>query len=554
MAGLAAIQYAVDTFDQRRAKVMGRQVASQTFLQAWVRHSGADPLTGWVDRQSDSAAFERHVADLGATTAGRAATFADIAPLKAAGALWLGDPGIARRSWYRRWYDQKAWSLVGITHTIASHAAMEQIVDLVRAPVQPWDALICTSRPARDAVRAMVEAEAYYLAERTGARRFPLPELPVIPLGVDCASFRYGEATRTRWRARLGLGPDDVAVLQFGRLAVHAKAHPVPLYMALKEASNRLQRPLHIIFAGQFPNAGQQDDYHQIAQQIGPSVISHFVDGASPDASEVRAAADIGALLSDNIQETFGLAPVELMAAGLPVVGSDWDGLRDTIDHGVTGFRAATVVPPVGVGEYLAFRYGKLDSYDAYLGGVAQSVAVDIGQAADAFVSLARNADRRRSMGDAARRRALERYDWPVIINCYRELLAQLEALRRGDIPEVAPKGAAGGVADPANMDPFRAFASFATEALSADTLLVISADPPHDVSAVLGGPLITRLHGPALPTMEDMETLRAALSDKPLSALSLCQMIPGTQPSHAMAGIAWLLKFGFARIMPEPH
>ena len=552
MAGLAAVQYAVDTFDSRRAKVMGRQVASQGFLQAWVGHSGADPLTGWVDTQSDSAAFERHVADLGATTAVRVATFADVAPLKAAGALWLGDPGIARRSWHRRWYDQKAWSLVGITHTIASHAAMAQVVDLIRAPVQPWDALICTSRPARDAVRAVMEAEAYYLAERIGARRFPIPELPVIPLGVDCASFGYGEATRTRWRDRLGIGPDDVAVLQFGRLAVHAKAHPVPLFMALKEASGRLHRPLHIIFAGQFPNEGQRDDYRRIAQQIGPSVVTHFVDGSSPDAGDVRAAADIGALLSDNIQETFGLAPVELMAAGLPVVGSDWDGLRDTIDHGVTGFRAATVIPQVGVGEHLAFRYGKLDSFDAYLGGVAQSVAVDIGQAAGAFETLARDPDRRRSMGDAARRRALEHYDWPVIIKAYRELLLQLETLRCGATPEIAPKGTTGAVADPANMDPFRAFASYATKALAADTLLTIGSSPPKDIASVLGGPLITRLHGPALPAIEDMETLRAALSGEPLSALSLCQIIPGTQPGRAMAGIAWLLKFGFARIMQE--
>ena len=553
MAGLAAIQYSADTFDHRRAKVMGRQVASQTFLHAWVDYSGADPLTGWVDKQSDCPAFERHVADLGATAPVRVATFADIAPLRAAGALWLGDPGIARRSWHRRWYDQRAWSLVGITHTIASHAAMEQIVDLVRAPVQPWDALICTSRAARDAVRAMVEAEANYLADRTGARHFPLPELPVIPLGVHCASLQYSEATRALWRARLGIGPDDVAVLQFGRLALHAKAHPVPLYIPHKEASRRLQRPSHIIFAGQFPNAGQQDDYRQIAQQIGPSVISHFVDGSSRDAGDVRAAADIGALLSDNIQETFGLAPVELMAAGLPVVGSDWDGLRDTIDHGVTGFRATTVVPPIGVGEYLAFRYGKLDTYDAYVGGVAQSVAVDIGQAASAFESLARDADRRRSMGDAARRQALERYDWPVIINAYRELLVQLNALRCGDTPEVARKGP-GAVADPANMDPFRAFAPFATKALTPDTLLVIGLDPPRDVSSVVGGSLITRLHGPALPTLEEMETLRAALSDEPLSALSLCQMIPGKQAGQAMAGIAWLLKFGFARVVQHSH
>ncbi len=32
----------------------------------------------------------------------------------------------------------------------------------------------------------------------------------------------------------------------------------------------------------------------------------------------------------DNIQETFGLTPVEAMACGVPRLSSDWDGYRDT--------------------------------------------------------------------------------------------------------------------------------------------------------------------------------------------------------------------------------
>ena len=40
--------------------------------------------------------------------------------------------------------------------------------------------------------------------------------------------------------------------------------------------------------------------------------------------------------------EGFGLTAVEAMAAGLPAVGSDIDGLKEVIQHGVTG----TLVPP----------------------------------------------------------------------------------------------------------------------------------------------------------------------------------------------------------------
>ncbi len=43
----------------------------------------------------------------------------------------------------------------------------------------------------------------------------------------------------------------------------------------------------------------------------------------------------------DNIQETFGLAPLEGMAAGLPLLVSDWDGMKDTVSPDV-GFRVKT--------------------------------------------------------------------------------------------------------------------------------------------------------------------------------------------------------------------
>ena len=76
------------------------------------------------------------------------------------------------------------------------------------------------------------------------------------------------------------------------------------------------------------------------------------------------------------------------MAAGVPVVGSDWDGYRYTVSDGVEGFRIYFVSGHVQQGEELALQhdYGQL-AYQDYVGAVAQHVAVDTDEAAAAIVS-----------------------------------------------------------------------------------------------------------------------------------------------------------------------
>ena len=55
--------------------------------------------------------------------------------------------------------------------------------------------------------------------------------------------------------------------------------------------------------------------------------------------------ADIFVSPGDNIQETFGLAVAEALAYGLPPVVSDWDGYRDLVTDGETGFLVRSVFP-----------------------------------------------------------------------------------------------------------------------------------------------------------------------------------------------------------------
>lgn len=546
MGGLAALQYSRDGFDTRTGTMMGRRMAGETLLKAWIAHSGADPLTGWGDNDRSRAAFVAHTRELGVTGPIVCAGQGDETPLIDAGALWLADPSLAQYAWHRRWGAQDRWSLIGITHTISSHAANDRIAAMLIAPVQRWDALICTSRAVKTAVMTLLEAEADYLAARLGAQGCAGPELPIIPLGVSCDAIAPDPAARARWRGELGIPDDAVAILQFGRMALHMKSHPLPLYRALEQAAARGGPPLHLILAGQFINPEQDAMHHRLAAHFAGIVTTHFVDGARPDAGGVRAAADIGTLLSDNIQESFGLAPVELLAAGLPVIGSDWDGLRDTIAHGVTGFLVDTVLPKAGSGEAIARRHAAgIDGLAHYLGATAQATAIDIAQAADAFAALATDPARRRAMGAAARARALRLYDWPVVIAAYRALLDHLAERRRAGTGERAPR-APGKPAVPARMDPFAIFAAYPTMRLEAGTRLDRAPGASATVADIPGGLAMTMLVRTALPSVSTLDAMIAHVGGGPVTLIDLLDAFPGLDRRTLVAGIGWLLKFGF--------
>jgi len=283
-----------------------------------------------------------------------------------------------------------------------------------------------------------------------------------------------------------------------------------------------------------------------MAAAFADSFTTHFVDGARDDAGSVRSAADISTLLSDNIQESFGLAPVEAMAAGLPVVGSNWDGLRDTIVHGETGLLADTLLPPPSTGEIIARRHAfAADDYDRYIGHVAQATAVDVDQAAQAFATLAADPALRRRMGEAARARALHIYDWPRVIAAYRTLLDQLAIIRAQGSERAARKTLA---RQPARMDPYKLFASYPNATLDGGVRLVAGqiariADLPGGIekAAIIPQGL------PAAATL-DMMVERAA---QPTALADLIDGFPGQDRRMLTMGVAFLLKMGLLARAP---
>ena len=438
----AAIHFETEAYQVTHGKPMGRHFAGYGFLSAFARHASGPAVTGYVKNAKLGEEFCRFIKDFRPDSPPNYIVAAKAGALKGVGCLFTPSPINAAQAWQRELHGSRAWSLCGVNHTLSSARAMDGLTGLLTAPVQPWDAIICTSNASREVIETLFSRQEEYLTRQLGASRFVRPQLPVIPLGVDCASQADHPGQRDAARNALGVGPGDFVVLFLGRLSFHAKANPAPMYLALERLAYRHR--VVLVECGWAANDQIVQAFADARAKLCPSVRSIILDGREPDLrTRAWASADVFCSLSDNIQETFGLTPIEAMAAGLPVVVTDWDGYKDTVRDGIDGFAVPTMSPPPGAGQRLAIRHAlEIDSYDSYIGQASTAVVVDIDATTAAFERLASDPDLRRRMGANGAARAKALFDWKVIVKAYEELWDELARMRAaGEHVPALPSG-----------------------------------------------------------------------------------------------------------------
>lgn len=177
--------------------------------------------------------------------------------------------------------------------------------------IDQGDAVTAVSRSLREAtVRA--------LAVRSN--------IDVINNFLDCSVF----SRRTDAALRASLCPPD----RYDALVMHlSNFRPVKRVDVAVEIFHRLQRSLRarLVLAGDGPDAAKVQ-----------ARIAEY--GLDQDVLLLPAQQDVVALLScadlfllPSLEESFGLAALEAMACGVPVVASRVGGLPEVIDDGVTG-------------------------------------------------------------------------------------------------------------------------------------------------------------------------------------------------------------------------
>ena len=148
-------------------------------------------------------------------------------------------------------------------------------------------------------------------------------------VGVDTSRYHECQIDRDRYRESLGLSESDIAILEVGELSTR-KNHKV-IIEALSKINDK--HYVFLICGKAMSNSGTYDFLKKYAEEKNVRVI--FL-GFRKDIPEINRCADIAVLPS--LREGLGLAGIEALASGVPVVGSNVQGIKDYVIDGQTGY------------------------------------------------------------------------------------------------------------------------------------------------------------------------------------------------------------------------
>ena len=534
--------------------VFGKDVANHSLFRALLLYGGLEQIDFLTGTGASADAIRTSlIADTSAEAKVTSDHLLAIQPAKKSGAMIRGSAEIASLIWDRRRHHATSeYSLIGLIHTLAPPAIRDDISKLITAPTMPWDALVCTSPSVKTAVESMFGDWHDYYQARFGATKSASPNLPIIPLGVEASDFASTPETpkkRAALRQELGVGDDDILVLWVGRLSYYEKAFPQPMMLAIEAAAKLSGKTTHFAMAGWFPG-GEADEklYREAAAVCAPHVHFHIIDGNNkPKLGQAWVAADVFISLVDNVQETFGITPIEAMASGLPVVVSDWDGYRYTVRDGQDGFLIPTLLgQPSSVTENLIAQHNHgMKTYQQYVAITAQHTAVSVGHAAARLAQLFESKQLRDTMGAAGRQRILDTFDWAVVAPQYVALAEEMGQIR------AAAKGAnsirmLSQGHHPARSDPFHAFANFPTSTMNDETILSVRTEFDFaGLDRLVSARLVSYASGwrLAMPEIKSMIDLLATAGPMPVRAL--LQNVPANDHPLAKMSLLWLAKIG---------
>lgn len=423
------------------------------------------------------------------------------------------------------------FQVVGLTHSLSSRDVLLGCLHLLLSPTRENDHILCASSAAAHAFRNLVGRVRHRYGLSDGFR----PQVAVIPFGLDTRRFRPGEPQTAQ--LRLGLSPGFRYLLCFGRLDAHYKCDIGPLVEAFRQALPHLDPKWRLIVAG-----GARPSYRRFLERLigqrglgGRVLLLPEVDEVAK--VDLYQACDLFVAPSDNIQESFGLTVIEAMACGLPVVASDWDGLRDTVSEEETGVRIPTYMPIL---KRLLWEPETVYMNHTLHLLFAEAVALDNAQLVEAIVRLLNDELLRRRMGRAARDRAESMYDLRAVGARLRETLTN-----SGPASRVAAEG----FEQAHDMTLWEVFAHYPTLSLDDSTLLEVTPLGTKFLSTDPNVYLVPELsHFLVLDKAQEMADF--CTRPRALGAIVGSMHSESIEPERLVYTAYWLLKQGFLSVV----
>lgn len=448
-----------------------------------------------------------------------------------------------------------AYPVTVLHHTLSYKRLLhDAFLRLVLADTRSYDAIVCTSTAARQVARRIVDDVADAFNDRHGTTLAYRGRYELVPLATDVERFR--PSSKTVARASFDLPQGAFVLLWVGRMSIVDKADLLPLVDAFEELVRKNPtRRLMLVCAG---TQRQGEQFGEMVAQYAarPSLagaVRVLTDDAEygPRLPELYATADVFVSPVDNLQESFGITPIEAMACGIPQVVADWNGYRDTVLDGETGFLVPTTWADCDADLVAAELLTEEDFEHLAL---AQAVAVDMRRLVAAVQTLIDDSALAEAMSRASRARAESRYSWAAVV-------LQLERLWTGLAVDAARKRSAhlrrAPDRDYATLRFAHVFAGHPTELLDDRSAFRLT----DRGRGLLGDDASLPLHYNLQFRYLDLELLqrmlvgfaRSEATGEALAVARIVSVLNGNDPSPfrrsgILRHLLWLLKYGYLR------
>ena len=148
-------------------------------------------------------------------------------------------------------------------------------------------------------------------------------------VGVNLKRFYECNVSKMDYRNELSIPQDKKVILSIGELNTN-KNHKAVIEAIGKINDNQI---IYIICGREVTEKGKMHELESLSKKNGVKTI--FL-GFRNDIPEICKCADIGIIPS--FKEGLGLAGIEMLASGIPLAGSNRQGIRDYIHENTTGF------------------------------------------------------------------------------------------------------------------------------------------------------------------------------------------------------------------------